>query len=847
MPPSHTRGGGVPGPCGPDASAGGAGPGDDEPYGGDRAGQGREVSRGQAVRTQQGRGRHRQSRRHPHQRGVALASVLRKRLRRRRLHARRGLQALRQRLQHDRPARKHHLLRLQADRGGVPRAAPVRPARRVVGDRRVARGDRGGLLRDRHGTHVGGRSRQLRVHSAVRLRHARLLAHAAPVPAAGRAGALEVDAGARRRLRTLGGRGLHARDAARPWRVADLRARAGHRRRSTRDRHRATHGAAGSTASPRTRLRRHRRHATASRQIDYEAIHHVPMLRDAWVLSLRARVETTHIGDDEAIPFFMLPALGGGSSLRGFASWRFRDRNSLLLQAEWRVLANRFLDMALFYDAGKVTARRRRPHEFHDIKKDYGLGFRLHGPIATPLRIEIAQEQRRARAGVSVKGARSDDATTMRIVRRPCAVALVCASGGRRRRHAVAAVLRRRSHQPRAREPGRVRRAPWDIGLFYDLSTTCSSRRGASRRTRARGNINTIDEVPDSSWFTNRIGARPLPVEELLRGPNLGRAAGRGALDRHPREVAGVRRRASPRRDANGETWFLSFDPPSNPEGATGAMAVANEIFWALGYNQVETFITTVDPAQIDIDPAATMRRPSGERTPLTRDDLDEVFERARRKPGRHYRAAAGAPAAGQGPRRLPLRGHAARRPQRHRPARASSRAARAARVRRVDEPDRHEGRQHARHAGHRKRPRHRQALPAGRRLDVRHRRQRPARVGRGLRVFLPGRRVAQAAVHVRLGPEPVADGAIITEYPSIGRFEGDKFDPLTWKPHAPTAAYLEMRADDAFWAARRVMAFDDEMIRAVVKTGEYSDPAAEAVSRRRADQAPRQDRRAPI
>jgi hypothetical protein len=37
------------------------------------------------------------------------------------------------------------------------------------------------------------------------------------------------------------------------------------------------------------------------------------------------------------------------------------------------------------------------------------------------------------------------------------------------------------------------------------------------------------------------------------------------------------------------------------------------------------------------------------------------------------------------------------------------------------------------------------------------------------------------------------------------------------------------MRADDAFWAARRVMAFDDELIRAAVHTGEFSDPAAES------------------
>jgi len=126
-------------------------------------------------------------------------------------------------------------------------------------------------------------------------------------------------------------------------------------------------------------------------KMEYEAIQHFPVLRDAWVISLRARVETTHTSDDAQVPFFMLPALGGGSSMRGFASWRFRDRNSVMAQAEWRVLANRFLDVALFVDAGKVTARAGDLNDFHDMKKDYGLGFRLHGPLATPLRIELAK------------------------------------------------------------------------------------------------------------------------------------------------------------------------------------------------------------------------------------------------------------------------------------------------------------------------------------------------------------------------------------------------------------------------------------------------------------------------
>jgi len=65
-------------------------------------------------------------------------------------------------------------------------------------------------------------------------------------------------------------------------------------------------------------------------------------------------------------------------------------------------------------------------------------------------------------------------------------------------------------------------------------------------------------------------------------------------------------------------------------------------------------------------------------------------------------------------------------------------------------------------------------------------------------------------------------------EYPAVGRFEGEVFDPTTWKPQTPTTAYMELRADDAFWAARRVAAFTDELILAAVHEGEFADPAAE-------------------
>ena len=65
-------------------------------------------------------------------------------------------------------------------------------------------------------------------------------------------------------------------------------------------------------------------------------------------------------------------------------------------------------------------------------------------------------------------------------------------------------------------------------------------------------------------------------------------------------------------------------------------------------------------------------------------------------------------------------------------------------------------------------------------------------------------------------------------EAPSIGKFEGDRFDPRTWRPQMLTTAYMELRDDDAFWAAQRVGAFTDEMIRAIIHTGEFRDAAAE-------------------
>jgi hypothetical protein len=125
------------------------------------------------------------------------------------------------------------------------------------------------------------------------------------------------------------------------------------------------------------------------REVDYEAIQHIPILREAWVISLRARAQTTYAKDGQQVPFFLMPYVGSGSTLRGFISHRFRDQNSLVMQAEWRIMVNRFMDTAFFYDTGKVAASRS-DLDFHGLESDYGFGVRFHGPFTTPLRVEVA-------------------------------------------------------------------------------------------------------------------------------------------------------------------------------------------------------------------------------------------------------------------------------------------------------------------------------------------------------------------------------------------------------------------------------------------------------------------------
>ena len=121
-----------------------------------------------------------------------------------------------------------------------------------------------------------------------------------------------------------------------------------------------------------------------------ELVQHLPMVRENYVLSLHALAETI-VTDDAVVPFYLLSSLGGSDTLRGYGSWRFRDRHAALTTAEFRWIPNRnSVDVALFYDAGMVAP------DFGDLsmrrfKSNVGIGVRFHGPRSTPMRIEVAK------------------------------------------------------------------------------------------------------------------------------------------------------------------------------------------------------------------------------------------------------------------------------------------------------------------------------------------------------------------------------------------------------------------------------------------------------------------------
>jgi hypothetical protein len=339
-------------------------------------------------------------------------------------------------------------------------------------------------------------------------------------------------------------------------------------------------------------------------------------------------------------------------------------------------------------------------------------------------------------------------------------------------------------------------------------------------------NVNTLGEVPDSSWFSNRIGLGEMSLEQIIRGPDTVAGPAPGIWTVIGRPAGGITPKFTIR-DARGDIYIFKLDPVHLPELPSSVEVISTKIFHALGYNVPQDFICYIDRSSLRVDPKAEWTDRRGRKRPITDNDVDQwLGKMARVGPEGTVRVLASRYIQGRPIGQYRYYGT------------------------RSDDPN--------------------DLYPHEKRREL-----------RGLRVFAAwlhhddsrsintfdayveqdGRRFIQhylmdfgsnmgsGSTHVqesRAGYEYLAEGDKLLKgvfsfglwtrdwmhvkypsYPAVGNYEADFFEPWKWKPEYPNPAFDRMDEADAFWAANLLTYFTDDVIRAIVATGQISDPEA--------------------
>ena len=173
------------------------------------------------------------------------------------------------------------------------------------------------------------------------------------------------------------------------------------------------------------------------------------------------------------------------------------------------------------------------------------------------------------------------------------------------------------AREPETQDASGVQRP--EIDLAFDLGLNLFARPGDPTSNVRAMNINTIDEVPDSSWFTNRILARPVSIEEAARGPlSTAPARRRGSWTVTQAKQAGVAPGFTIEDANRRDVVHLVRCARISGSRDRRAFWSANKIFWTLGYWQVENYLAALRPDQLVIGDTAMVRPPSGKRRPMT-------------------------------------------------------------------------------------------------------------------------------------------------------------------------------------------------------------------------------------
>ena len=364
----------------------------------------------------------------------------------------------------------------------------------------------------------------------------------------------------------------------------------------------------------------------------------------------------------------------------------------------------------------------------------------------------------------------------------------------------------------RLTHPGRnVRR----IGSFF-----------GGEEVQQAANVNSLDEVPNSTWFTSRIGLFPMTPEQASHGLGGGRGPDRcGPWTVIAAKTEGV----TPGfiiADATGDRFLIKFDPPGFPGTSSAAGVIANRIFHAAGYNVPDDAVVYFNRQDLKLQEGVTITEDRDDGRPMTEKDLDRILSGVSRGADGRWRALSSRFLEGTALGPFSYAG------------------------RRKDDPNdriRHENRRELRGmrilaawVNHSDTKQHNSldtyVTENGKRF-VRHNLIDFAST-LGSSGYLP---------HPRSGSEYTVDPPAIAgrlfafgfyesnwrriERPEgldeLGYFQSEYFDPEEFKPYYSNSAFANMTKRDAYWAAKIISAFTEEHLNAIVAEAKYQNPKA--------------------
>jgi len=338
-------------------------------------------------------------------------------------------------------------------------------------------------------------------------------------------------------------------------------------------------------------------------------------------------------------------------------------------------------------------------------------------------------------------------------------------------------------------------------------------------------NINVLDEVPESSWYTYRHFYNPMTTEELAKGPNTVKPDTSGYWNIFSAKLSG----ANPGffiEDENGNRFLIKFDGPNYPELTTSAEVIGTKIFYAAGYYVPESTIVNFNPDKVRINDGVMVEE-NGEERQMTMEDYRQIIKVAARNEDGTRRALASKFVNGIPVGPWDFKGTRKDDPN-DRVKHEHRRELRGMRVISswLNDTDRRDANtmsvytdggyiQHL-------------VQDFGNTLGAN---------GTGIHQPIYGqaylidpRYMALSAVTLGLYVKPweEVDPREFIPHPSVGYFRTETLRPGRWVSAHPIPAFENMTLRDAYWGAKHVMSFRDDDISAIVETGELSNSDAE-------------------